>query len=40
MALPAVSEENVCALAQRALIRQEWGLYVPGRAYEPVCTGP
>ncbi|MGV9386529.1 WD40 repeat domain-containing protein [Nonomuraea sp. NPDC003707] len=40
VALPAVSVENVCASAQRALARQEWGLYVPGRAYEPVCAGP
>ncbi|MGW4957426.1 nSTAND1 domain-containing NTPase [Nonomuraea sp. NPDC004186] len=40
VALPAVSVENACALAQRALTRQEWGLYVPGRAYEPVCAGP
>ncbi|MEV4290522.1 WD40 repeat domain-containing protein [Nonomuraea bangladeshensis] len=38
VALPAVSEENVCALAQRALTRQDWDLYLPGRAYEPVCA--
>ncbi|WP_182876059.1 AAA family ATPase [Microbispora sp. H10670] len=30
---------TVCALAQRAITREEWDLYVPGETYTPICAG-
>jgi WD40 repeat protein len=35
---PELWERHACALANRTLSRQEWGEFLPGRAYKPACA--
>ena len=36
---PESWERRACALANRALTQEEWKEFLPGRPYEPACTG-
>jgi len=35
---PEAWPERACAIANRALTRQEWQKFLGGRRYEPACT--
>jgi hypothetical protein len=35
---PASWPERACALANRALTREEWETFLPGLPYEPACV--
>ena len=34
---PESGDERACRLANRALTREEWQEFLPGRPYEPAC---
>jgi hypothetical protein len=35
---PESWKQRSCAIANRALTREEWKEFLPGRAYQPACT--
>jgi WD40 repeat protein/transcriptional regulator with XRE-family HTH domain len=34
---PAVAEQWICSVVGQPITQQQWGLYIPGRAYSPPC---